>query len=67
MARAKTTTTQKKPQARTARPPARKTAEHPDVPILEWVAAGVGLVLTVLVVGVISWEALGSVDSRDSV
>lgn len=60
MARAKTTTPAKKPQTRTVRSPARKAAERPDMPILEWVAAGVGLVLTLLVVGVIAWEALGA-------
>jgi uncharacterized protein (TIGR02588 family) len=48
----------RKTAASTARPPAAK-----QTPLLEWVAAAVGLLLTLGVIGVIGWEALNADDS----
>ncbi len=58
------------PRKPSRRPAAAKTGSKPapaarssDIPVLEWIAAGIGLVLTLFVLAVIGWEALNA-DSR---
>ncbi len=57
------------------KPAARKPAAKPatsrrpptETPLLEWVSAGVGLALTLGLIGVIGWEAVNADDSPPAV
>ncbi|PWG02048.1 hypothetical protein [Sphingosinicella humi] len=41
----------------------RRGGAHPDTPALEWIAAAIGLVLTLAILGAMAWEAwVGSGD-----
>lgn len=59
MAPRKPAATSRTPRKAPPRPAAAKREGNTksDIPVLEWVAAALGLALTALVVGVIAWEA----------
>lgn len=52
----------RKPAPSKASPDSRQTMAN-ETPLLEWVSAAIGLVLTLGVIGVIGWEALNADDS----
>ena len=52
-----------KPASKPASKPAARTAARPKVPMLEWAAAAIGLVLALTVIGVILTEALQGEDT----
>lgn len=49
------------------KPAARATKAPPGTPLLEWLAAGVGLILVLGTIGLIGWEALSADPSPPSV
>lgn len=60
MAPRKAAATQTSPRktAPRSKPASQESKTRSDVPVLEWISAGVGLVLTLLVVGAIAWEGV---------
>ena len=42
----------------------RRGGAHPDTPALEWIAAAVGLLLTLAILGAMAWEAWAGGDDQ---
>jgi len=63
------TKTSRKPTSRSASPkaPGGKQPSADDIPVLEWIAAGVGLLLAATAVGFTAWDAIFGVVSPPSI
>lgn len=61
-ARPASKTTAAKPAGR-GKPPSRARPPADDIPPLEWASAAVGLVLALIAIGFVAWDAMFGVDS----
>lgn len=53
----------KQPARRKPAAPKTSSSRRQETPLLEWISAAIGLVLTLGVIGIIGWEALNADDS----